>query len=111
MPNPWTTDLVLGLAPDAASAKAGRGQAGPGKWTGLGAQDTVLWGEVQGSGQKPYQVRVDLGGPVFKCSCPSRKFPCKHALGLMLIYGMAGRADQARRAAREKSRSAGDEAR
>jgi hypothetical protein len=29
---------------------------------------------------------VDLSGPAYKCSCPSRKFPCKHALGLLLLW-------------------------
>jgi hypothetical protein len=28
---------------------------------------------------------IDLNEPAFKCSCPSRKFPCKHALGLFLL--------------------------
>lgn len=27
-----------------------------------------------------------MGEPVFKCSCPSRKFPCKHGLGLLLLF-------------------------
>jgi hypothetical protein len=81
----WTKDRVLSLAPDAASAKAGQAQATPAKWQNLGRSPACLWGEVQGSGQKPYQVRVDLTEPAFKCSCPSRKFPCKHALGLLLI--------------------------
>jgi hypothetical protein len=26
-----------------------------------------------------------LSEPAFRCSCPSRKFPCKHALGLLLL--------------------------
>ena len=43
-------------------------------------------GACQGSGSKPYQVQIDLAEPAFKCSCPSRKFPCKHALGLLLIH-------------------------
>lgn len=81
----WTKDRVLSLAPDAASAKAGQGQAGPGKWPTLGRTEACLWGEASGSSQKPYQVRVDLTEPAFKCSCPSRKFPCKHTLGLLLI--------------------------
>jgi hypothetical protein len=37
---------------------------------------------------------VDLAGasgPAYRCSCPSRKFPCKHALGLLLLW--AGAAD------------------
>ncbi|MFF9106495.1 SWIM zinc finger family protein, partial [Streptomyces rubrogriseus] len=29
---------------------------------------------------------VDLRGPAYKCSCPSRKFPCKHALGLLVEW-------------------------
>ncbi|HYE72986.1 MAG TPA: SWIM zinc finger family protein, partial [Blastocatellia bacterium] len=33
----------------------------------------------------PYQTQIDLSEPAFKCSCPSRKFPCKHALGLFLL--------------------------
>jgi hypothetical protein len=35
---------------------------------------------------KPYQTCVDLDGPAYRCSCPSRKFPCKHALGLLLLW-------------------------
>lgn len=81
----WTKDRALSLALDAASAKAGQSQAGPGKWPTLGRTPTCVWGEVSGSGQRPYQVSVDLSEPAFKCSCPSRKFPCKHALGLLLI--------------------------
>jgi hypothetical protein len=45
-----------------------------------------LWGECQGSGKNPYQAQIDLTEPAFKCSCPSRKFPCKHGLGLFLLY-------------------------
>lgn len=86
MSGSWTSERVLGLAPDAASATAGRGQAKAGKWPLLGQSDVALWGEVQGSGKNPYQVRVDLREPAFKCSCPSRKFPCKHSLGLLLLF-------------------------
>ncbi|KUJ67069.1 hypothetical protein ACZ90_31640 [Streptomyces albus subsp. albus] len=48
-----------------------------------------MWGLCGGSGSRPYQTVVDLGGasgPGYKCSCPSRKFPCKHALGLLLLW-------------------------
>jgi hypothetical protein len=31
-------------------------------------------------------VVVDLGTPAYVCSCPSRKVPCKHALGLLLRW-------------------------
>ena len=55
------------------------------KWQNVGQDERALWGECQGSGAKPYQTVVDLSEPAFKCSCPSRKFPCKHALGLFLL--------------------------
>jgi hypothetical protein len=80
-----TMEGVLALAPDDASAKAARGLAGPAKWPLLGANDAAAWGECQGSGSKPYQTQVDLTGPAFRCSCPSRKFPCKHGLALLMM--------------------------
>lgn len=81
----FTAEAVLTLAPDDASAKAARGLVSPAKWPTLGADERAAWGECQGSGSKPYQTQVDLSGPTFKCSCPSRKFPCKHALGLLFL--------------------------
>lgn len=82
----WTADQVLALAPDSASASAGQGLASARKWSSLGQSDRAVWGLCQGSGKDPYQSRIDLVGPTFKCSCPSRKFPCKHGLGLLLMY-------------------------
>lgn len=80
-----TMEGVLALAPDESSAKAARGLTSPAKWPLLGADEAAVWGECQGSGSKPYQTQVDLTGPAFKCSCPSRKFPCKHGLALLLM--------------------------
>lgn len=82
----WTSEQVIALAPDAASAKAGREQSQVRKWSDLGCDDSGAWGLCQGSGKDPYQAVVDLGEPAFKCSCPSRKFPCKHGLGLLLLW-------------------------
>lgn len=76
---------ILALAPDSASAKAGSQLATPRNWSNLGTSDSALWGECQGSGKTPYRTQIDLGGPAFKCTCPSRKFPCKHGLGLYLL--------------------------
>ena len=76
---------VLALSPDAASSKAAKGLQSPSKWPTTGCNEVAAWGECQGSGSKPYQTQVDLSGPAFKCSCPSRKFPCKHGLALMLL--------------------------
>ncbi len=85
MPDTWTTEQVLDLAPDASSAKAGQGLASPRKWLSLGRSEQAAWGECQGSGKTPYQTQIDLSEPAFRCSCPSRKFPCKHGLGLLLL--------------------------
>jgi hypothetical protein len=82
----WTPQQVLGLAPDASAAKAGQALGTARPWSELGRDDRALWGLCQGSGKKPYQTQVDLSEPAFKCSCPSRKFPCKHALGLLLVW-------------------------
>jgi hypothetical protein len=90
----WTADQVLALAPDAASRKAGSklGAAGPWSEAGSSGEGTV-WGLCKGSGSKPYQTVIDIAdaaGPAYKCSCPSRKFPCKHALGLLLLWAGEG---------------------
>lgn len=81
-----TREQVLALAPDASSSKAAGGLATDGKWGLLGADQEAVWGECQGSGAKPYQAQVDLAALVSRCSCPSRKFPCKHGLALLLLY-------------------------
>ena len=78
-----TAEQILALAPDASSAAAGRKLASTKGWQSLGRSPAALWGECQGSAL--YQVRVDLSDLTAKCSCPSRKFPCKHALGLLLL--------------------------
>ncbi len=86
----WTPEQVLSLAPDDASRKNASGLANPRRWLRLSKHETaevsVLWGEMQGSGSDPYRCQVDINGPAFKCTCPSRKLPCKHALGLFLLY-------------------------
>ena len=82
----FTEDAILSLAPDEASRKSGRDLANPLKWITRGANEKAVWGECQGSGSKPYQAGIDLSDIAFKCSCPSRKFPCKHGVGLGLLY-------------------------
>ncbi|WP_433422453.1 SWIM zinc finger family protein [Microtetraspora malaysiensis] len=86
----WSRDQVLALAPDAASQKTATGVSSPAKWSAHGVTSEVLWGECKGSGSKPYRACVDLSEPAYRCSCPSRKFPCKHALGLLLLWSADG---------------------
>jgi len=80
------------VAPNASAIKNGRALVLKNKLTKLrkDADETVLFGECKGSGQKPYEVSIDFarpGDPTYRCSCPSRQFPCKHALGLLYAYG------------------------
>ncbi|MEU1627498.1 SWIM zinc finger family protein [Streptomyces sp. NPDC020096] len=89
----WSVEQVLALAPDTASQKAGTRLAVPGPWSGTGTAgasgdggEAMVWGLCAGSGGRPYRTAVDLAGPAFNCTCPSRKFPCKHALGLLLLW-------------------------
>lgn len=81
----FTAEQVKTLAPDPSAFSAGKGLANVRKWASLGANDAALWGECQGSGKDPYKVRIDLSDNTTSCTCPSRKFPCKHAIGLMLL--------------------------
>ena len=82
----WPEEAVAALAPDAASDKAARKLVTSSGWSGEGSQELTVWGSCAGSGKNPYVVQVDLSGPAYKCSCPSRKFPCKHALALLLRW-------------------------
>ena len=79
---------IKGFAPDEAGFSAGKKLAKDGSFTKLFIDEDglLLFGECQGSGKNPYNVSVDFAGgePVSRCSCPSRKFPCKHAIGLMV---------------------------
>lgn len=81
-----TEEHVVSLAPDAASLKSGKDLANKSKWKLLAYDDKAIWGLCQGSGADPYKAQVDLQQIAFKCSCPSRKFPCKHGLGLLFLY-------------------------
>ncbi|MCI0570226.1 MAG: SWIM zinc finger domain-containing protein [Myxococcaceae bacterium] len=78
-----TVDQILALAPDASALSAAKKVGTPASWSGLGRSAGALWGECKG--RATYQVRVDLSDFATRCSCPSRKFPCKHALGLLLL--------------------------
>jgi SWIM zinc finger len=107
----------MALAPDASSRQAAVKLAGSAPWAQAGAAGDVVWGLCAGSGKHPYQVIADVSGPAYKCSCPSRKFPCKHAVALLLNWAdglvpeaaqppgfaeswIASRADRADRAGR-----------
>ncbi|WP_017614606.1 SWIM zinc finger family protein [Nocardiopsis salina] len=93
MSDRWNVDDVGALAPDAPSWKAARTTTSrPGAWddAGLLSGDAfAVWGECRGSASRSYRVAVHVDtvpGPACTCSCPSRKSPCKHALGLLVRW-------------------------
>ncbi|MFJ2020022.1 SWIM zinc finger family protein [Streptomyces nodosus] len=86
----WTTDQVLALAPDAASRAAGSTLGAAGPWSQAGSSDEgTVWGLCEGRGSRPYRTVVDVtdaSDPAYRCSCGSRTVPCRHALGLLLLW-------------------------
>jgi len=86
MTDRWSTAEVLALAPDAAVGLAAHGLATPSAWSDVGCDDIGVWGLYRGTSAEPYDVVVDRIGPAWRCSCPSRKIPCKHAVGLLLLW-------------------------
>ncbi|MDG4900248.1 SWIM zinc finger family protein [Mesorhizobium sp. WSM4962] len=82
---------IEALAPDQASLGAAAKLTKRSNWPRLETNEQVglIWGECQGSGSNPYRVAFDTRDHGYKCTCPSRKFPCKHILGLMWIGATA----------------------
>src|ERR1700719_1874519 len=76
-------ERIEALAPDQASLAAARKLLKPSSWPTLEVGEGLAWGECQGSGATPYRVVINEADAGYKCTCPSRKFPCKHALALM----------------------------
>jgi len=77
-------EKIEALAPDQASLVAARKLVKASGWSGLSSDSAgLIWGECQGSGSSPYRVIVSEADAGYKCTCPSRKFPCKHSLAIM----------------------------
>lgn len=82
---------IDGYAPNSEAAKNGRKLVLKGAFKKLCKtdDDTLLFGECQGSGKEPYKCSSDFlnpESPTHRCNCPSRQFPCKHSLGLMYAF-------------------------
>jgi hypothetical protein len=86
-----TLESIESLAPDQSSLAAAV-KLKTGVWPVLrrNASQGFAWGECQGSGATPYRVCIQVADMGYKCTCPSRKFPCKHSLALMLLLAKSG---------------------
>ncbi|MGH3178726.1 MAG: SWIM zinc finger family protein, partial [Streptosporangiaceae bacterium] len=63
--------------------------------TGAAAGADAVWGECRGSAAAPYRAVVELSGPAYRCSCPSRKIPCTHVLALLVLWSEGSVPDDA----------------
>ncbi len=79
-------ELLLSQITDDGSLKNGKNLANRSKWVNVFAHQDALWGYCSGSGSSPYFTQIDLRSLAFKCNCPSRKFPCKHGIGLAYLF-------------------------
>src|SRR6266853_4431416 len=78
-------------APNGAAIKNARGVVLKRKLVGLfrSADCTLLFGDCKGSGKDNYRPSADFADPskpVFRCTCPSHQFPCKHSLALLYAH-------------------------
>jgi hypothetical protein len=83
-------------APNAAAIKNARGVVLKRKLVGLfrSADGTLLFGDCKGSGPENYRPSADFADPakpVFRCTCPSRQFPCKHSLALLYAHAQGAK--------------------
>jgi hypothetical protein len=84
------------LAPNAAAIKNARGVVLKRKLVGLfrSSDGSLLFGDCKGSGAENYRPSADFGDPakpVFRCTCPSHQFPCKHSLALLYAHAQGAK--------------------
>jgi hypothetical protein len=83
-------------APNAAAIKNARGVVIKKKLVGLfrSADGTLIFGDCKGSGAENYRPSADFSDstkPVYRCTCPSHQFPCKHSLALLYAYAQGAK--------------------
>lgn len=88
--------FISNLAPNSTAVNNAKKISAKGGFVKLSrsADDTFYMGQCKGSGKSDYITSadfVDETNPVFRCSCPSRQFPCKHSLAL--LFEMAAKKD------------------
>src|SRR5882757_3820539 len=84
------------LAPNAAAIKNARGVVLKKKLVGLfrSPDGTLLFGDCKGSGAENYRPSADFSDPtkpVYRCTCPSHQFPCKHSLALLYAHAQGSK--------------------
>lgn len=88
MPQELNYEHILTLAPDAGTAQRAKSVAHAQRWHSIEGNGRAIWGTL-GDPADPYRTAVDFEGMGFKCSCPVRRLPCKHGIGLLLLFSKA----------------------
>ena len=78
----WNIEQVAAVAPSPSSLAAAEDLTDLARWSAAGGDDRVLWGRCRGSGAEPYDTMVDHADVAWRCTCLSRRQPCKHAIAL-----------------------------
>ena len=83
----WSPEKIIALAPDTITGERGKEMAVARKWVTIETNEKILWGSCKASrGDVLYQTVIDPNQTSFSCNCPSQKVPCKHIIGLFLLY-------------------------
>lgn len=82
----WSIEQVVAWAGRSSRFAAGEAIAVPPRWSRTGASGRAVWGRYDGSSSEPYEVAVDHVHVVARCGCPSRVVPCKHVIGLLVLW-------------------------
>ena len=82
----WHLEQVVALAPSPSALPAAEALAVLARWVDTGCDESAVWGRCTGGSSEPYDCAVDLRAVRFRCSCASRRRPCKHALALLLLW-------------------------
>ncbi|SPE59936.1 Zinc finger SWIM domain protein [Verrucomicrobia bacterium] len=91
------TEAYIDLqAPNAAAIKNARAVLLKRRLVGLfrSPDGTLFFGNCKGSGAENYQPSADFADPakpVFRCTCPSHQFPCKHSLALLYAHAQGAK--------------------
>ncbi|MCS6900784.1 MAG: SWIM zinc finger family protein, partial [Polyangiaceae bacterium] len=91
-----TEEILTHRAPSDHSMGDARALLRKGAFRGFARSEDgqLVFAECKGSAKEPYKVSLDFSSgtehPTFRCSCPSRQRPCKHALALGLAFVQKG---------------------
>ena len=91
-----TKEQLTKLSPNLTAVSNGKKISDKGGFVSLykTEDESMIFGECSGSGKSNYRTSVDFideSNPVFRCSCPSRQFPCKH--GIAIIFDWLAKKD------------------